>query len=128
MKEWEIKKILMFSSLLFIFLFSRLARAQEPADYYQKNPYMAHHMQKGVPGCLTRDLLRQFLTATVSKDDPALKYLTENGCILFRPDVPITVLEIGPEAGPLTIVKVRGYVNDGNTSVEIWTFRLGLAK
>ena len=122
--EEKMKKTLLV--LVFLLMFPLGAVADE-SDDLEKNPYLAHHMQKGSPACLTRDLLRQFLNATLTKDNQAGDYLLTHGCILFKPDIHITVLDTGPEEGPLTIVKIRGYTPSGDT-VELWTFRVSLAK
>ncbi len=120
------KKVLFL--ILVIFIPTGIALASSPGDYYQKNPFMAHHMEKATPACLTRDLLTQFLMATYTKDNASTRYLLDHGCILFRPDIPVTVMDVGAESGPLTIVKVRGYVNDNQDAITVWTFRLGLRK
>ena len=73
---------------------------------------------KGGPvACLTEDLFDQAIQAVVSKDERAFKYLLDNGCIITKAGVPVSVLDRGLFSGK---VKVRAYFG-GNKTFVLWT-------
>jgi hypothetical protein len=75
-------------------------------------------MKAGQPACLTGDLLSQLSKAITDQDANAIGYLSENGCIVTKGGVPVTILESGTFG--LT-VHVRGYM--GKHTADVWVYR-----
>ena len=75
----------------------------------------AAHLKGSYPACLTEELLDEFTSAVVNKDERQFNYLLKNGCIIAKSGVPISILDRG-----WTISKVRVYV--GDTSIILWTY------
>lgn len=70
--------------------------------------------------CVSEDLFDQFVTASTRDDHKAFSYLLQNGCILTKPGISVSVLETTWTGK----AKVRAYV--GDTSVVLWTFKENL--
>ena len=69
------------------------------------------------PACISEDLLDQFTSAMNQKDNRSIKYLLNHGCIITKPGVPISVLDLGM----MGVSKIRAYTDDGN-AVVLYTF------
>lgn len=69
----------------------------------------------GYGACLSEDQLDQLTNALIKKDQRSFDYLLNNGCIVTKADIPITVLDRTWSG----TVKVRAYF--GNQSIEMWT-------
>ena len=68
----------------------------------------------GYPACITEEMLDEFISAHINKDQQALEYLMSHGCVLAKPGIRISVVD-----GSWTVSKVRAYVDD--TSFILWT-------
>lgn len=87
-----------------LFLFVLLATSAE-----------AESLKGGYPACLTENLFDQAITALNKNDERAWQYLLENGCIVTKGGIPVSVLD-RTWTGK---VKVRAYV--GDDAVILWT-------
>lgn len=65
--------------------------------------------------CLSEDLYDQAVTAAVKKDMNAWRYLSKNGCMITKPSLSITILDLNL----LSASKVRIYL--GKQTLEVWT-------
>ena len=75
----------------------------------------AETLKGGYGACLSEDLFDQFISAAVKKDERALQYLLENGCIGTKAGIQVSVLD-RTWTGK---AKVRAYV--GDNAVILWT-------
>jgi hypothetical protein len=75
------------------------------------------YLKGGYASCASESLIDEFSRAKIQKDERALNYLLQNGCIISKPNVPISVLDITLDGK----VQVRAYV--GDSTVILWTYR-----
>ncbi len=75
------------------------------------------NLKGGYASCASESLIDEFSRAKIQKDERALNYLLQNGCIISKPNVPISVLDITLDGK----VQVRAYV--GDSTVTLWTYR-----
>ena len=75
------------------------------------------NLKGGYASCASESLIDEFSRAKIQKDERALNYLLQNGCIISKPNVPISVLDITWDGK----VQVRAYV--GDSTVTLWTYR-----
>lgn len=74
---------------------------------------------KGLPGCQSKDVFDQFVTAVQRNDDRGKEYLLKHGCILTIAGTEVSVLhESWGKA------EVRAYLRDkdGDYTVTLWTY------
>lgn len=81
---------------------------------------LAATTKSNTPMCLTEDKLDQLVKAAVASDERAFLYLLDNGCVLAKAGLPITVIKVGW----LGTSKVRVYLDSG--AVEVWISTSGL--
>ncbi len=91
-------------SIIFIFLIMASANIR------------AETLKGGYGACISEDLFDQLTSAMVSNDNNELNYLLENGCIVTKPGINVTVLDISLLSG---VSKVRAHI--GNNAVILWT-------
>lgn len=73
-------------------------------------------LKGGYGACVSEELLDQLTSAMINKDDNALNYLLNNGCIVTKPGINVTLLDVSLLSG---VSQVRAYV--GNNAVILWT-------
>lgn len=69
----------------------------------------------GQPACLSEELLDQLISASVDNDEKGVKYLLNNGCIIPRAGIEVSVLDRSWTG----TTKVRAYV--GDQAAVLWT-------
>ncbi len=74
----------------------------------------AASLKGGYWACVSEDLFDQIGMAAVKKDKNAVKYLMNNGCIVAKAGIPISILDTS-----WGTAKVRAYV--GNQAIVLWT-------
>jgi hypothetical protein len=72
-------------------------------------------LKGGYGACLTEELFDQLMTASVENDDRGFQYLLNNGCIVPKAGIQVSVLDTKWTGR----TKVRAYV--GDDSVVLWT-------
>jgi hypothetical protein len=72
----------------------------------------------GYGACLTEDLFDQWVTAFVDQDQRSQRHLLENGCIILRAGLPISVLDRNWTG----VIRARIYAEDGD-ALEVWTYQ-----
>lgn len=70
----------------------------------------------GQPACLTESLLDQMIDAAVSRNQSAINYLLNNGCIIPRPGIEVSPIDVKFLSGK---AHVRVFLN--GRPVELWT-------
>ncbi|OWV31256.1 hypothetical protein [Halomonas campaniensis] len=70
----------------------------------------------GQPACLTENLLDQIIDAAVSRNTAGIEYLLNNGCVVPRSGIQVSVIDTKILRGK---VKVRAFI--GGQPVELWT-------
>lgn len=79
-------------------------------------PVQAAKFKGGHVACVSEALHDEIIDAMVRKDERGFKYLLQNGCIITRAGVPISILKRS-----WTVYKVRAYV--GDRGIVLWTAR-----
>lgn len=77
----------------------------------------AEELVGGYGACTTKELFDEFITAVVKKDETALNYLTQHGCIITKAGIKVSVLDTTWTG----TAKVRAYTPDGQNSAILWT-------
>lgn len=77
-------------------------------------PSYATTLKQGRIACMSEELLDDAFKAVVAKDDRGFKYAMSHGCFLAKPEIQISILNVGWTG----TVKVRAYIK--NTSVVLW--------
>ncbi len=72
-------------------------------------------LKGGYIGCLSEDLFDQMSQAKVREDARGIQYLLENGCIITRSGIDISVIDTSWSG----VTKVRAYV--GDETFILWT-------
>lgn len=75
----------------------------------------ADSLKGGYGACISEDLFDQLTTAGVKQDKRAWDYLMNNGCIVPKAGIPISVLD----ATWTGTAKVRAYL--GDQAIILWT-------
>jgi hypothetical protein len=75
----------------------------------------AETLKGGFGACISEDLFDQFVSAAVKKDERGLQYLLQNGCIITKAGIEVSVLDTTWSGK----AKVRAYV--GNSAMVLWT-------
>lgn len=70
----------------------------------------------GQPACLTENLLDQIIDAAVSRNTAGIEYLLNNGCVVPRAGIQVSVIDTKIFSGK---AKVRAFI-DGRP-IELWT-------
>ena len=83
----------------------------------------AAELKGGYGACVTEELFEQLTSAMVSNDENSIDHLLNNGCIVTKSGIKITVLDNSLLSG---VSKVRAYV--GNNEVILWTDRENILK
>lgn len=76
----------------------------------------AESLKGGYPACVSESLFDQMVTAINQNDERALQYLLDNGCIMTKSGIEVSILD-RTWSGK---VKVRAYV--GNSAAVLWTY------
>lgn len=74
----------------------------------------AETLKGGYWACVSEDFFDQVTMAEIDGDKAALNYLSQNGCVITKSGIQITVLDRS-----WGTAKVRAYV--GDTAVVLWT-------
>ena len=69
------------------------------------------------PLCLSEELLSQLITVTMNKDQRGMEYLLNNGCVVAREGIEVSVLDKSLTGK----IKVRAYT--GDEAYVLWTIR-----
>jgi len=77
--------------------------------------YYADSLKGGYGACISEELFDQLTTAAVKKDERAWNYLMNNGCLIPKAGIPITILDTTWTG----TAKVRAYV--GDQAIILWT-------
>ena len=75
----------------------------------------AETFKGGYAACLSEDFFDQLTRAAINKDQNAINYLSENGCVGTKAGIPITVLDRSWDGK----AKVRAYI--GGKTYILWT-------
>ncbi|QUN06363.1 hypothetical protein KDN34_02540 [Shewanella yunxiaonensis] len=75
----------------------------------------AETLKGGYGACLTEELFDQLSQAAVKKDEQGWQYLLNNGCIITKSGIQVSVLDTTWTGK----AKVRAYV--GDQAVVLWT-------
>ncbi|MBZ5486896.1 hypothetical protein HW452_05090 [Halomonas aquamarina] len=70
----------------------------------------------GQPACLTENMLDQIIDAAVSRNTAGIEYMLNNGCVVPRAGIQVSVVDTKILRGK---VKVRAFI--GGRPVELWT-------
>ena len=62
----------------------------------------------GYPGCITEELLSQFMAASVSYDERGMAYLEKLGCFRSVRSLPYALVDFG-----FAVSEIRVYLDDG---------------
>lgn len=73
----------------------------------------AAKVHNGAPGCMTAELLDQFLQAILSNDQATGENLLKAGCIILNQDIDATLLETGVDKVHVTVTNDKG-------SLDMW--------
>lgn len=74
-------------------------------------------LKGGYGACVTEELFSEMVSAAVADDQRALEYLLDNGCLIPRAGINITLLDTTWTG----TAKVKAYV--GDNSIVLWTNR-----
>ncbi len=75
----------------------------------------ADSLKGGYGACVSEDLFDQFMGASVKSDKIAMKYLLKHGCIITKPGIHVSLLDVTWTG----TAKVRAYA--GNDAIVLWT-------
>lgn len=76
----------------------------------------------GQPACVSEKLLDQLVSAVVDDDDKGVEYLLNNGCIIPRAGIEVSVLDRSWTG----TTKVRAYI--GDQAAVLWTVNEALTE
>ncbi|WP_280569352.1 hypothetical protein [Chromohalobacter sp. 296-RDG] len=76
----------------------------------------------GQPACVSEELLDQLLSAVTDDDDKGVEYLLNNGCLVPRSGIEVSVLDRSWTG----TTKVRAYV--GDQAMVLWTVNEALTE
>ncbi len=87
---------------------------QIAAEEAEPQPNREKTFKGGYGACVTEELFDQLIDAAVKDDERAINYLLNNGCIMTKAGIPVSVLDTS-----WGTAKVRAYVDD--QAVVLWT-------